>query len=107
MPLNDVICKNAKPGVKARKLSDEKGLYLEIAPTSSKYWRYKYRFAGKEKRLAFGVYPEVSIAEAREKRDEARKLLKSGIDPAQVKRDAKLKFLSNLENSAELLLRIN
>jgi hypothetical protein len=101
MSLNDVICKNAKPGVKTRKMSDEKGLYLEIVSKGGKYWRYKYRFAGKEKRLAFGVYPEVTLAEAREKRDEARKLLKNEIDPAQAKRDAKFRFLANLKNSFE------
>jgi integrase len=79
--LTDTACKNAKPRDKAYKLSDEKGLYLEIMPTGSKYFRLKYRFESKEKRLALGVYPETSLKDAREKRDEARKLLNQGIDP--------------------------
>lgn len=59
--LTDTACKNAKPRDKAYKLSDEKGLYLEITPNGSKYFRLKYRFGSKEKRLAFGVYPETSL----------------------------------------------
>lgn len=87
--LNDPACKNAKPKDKAYKLSDEKGLYLEVMPTGAKYFRMKYRFAGKEKRLAFGVYPEVSLKEARERRDEARKQLSQGIDPGEVRKAMK------------------
>lgn len=63
-------------------MADEKALYVEVMPNGSKYFRMKYRFDGKEKRMALGVYPEVSLKEAREKRDEARKLLAQGIDPA-------------------------
>lgn len=69
MPLTDIVCRTAAPSDKPRKLSDEKGLYLEVMPNGSKYWRFKYRFAGKENRLAFGVYSEVSLKSAREKRD--------------------------------------
>ena len=72
MPLNDLILRNAKPLDKAYKLSDEKGLFLLVNPNGSKYWRLKYYFAGKEKLLALGVYPEVRLAEAREQRDQAR-----------------------------------
>lgn len=79
MPLSDVACRNAKPREKAYKLSDFDGMYLEILPSGGKYWRMKYRFAGKEKRLAIGVYPEISLAEAREIRDEARKQLRAGM----------------------------
>lgn len=82
-------CKNAKPRDKAYKLADERGLFLLIHPNGSKYWRLKYRTAGKEKLLALGVYPEVSLAEAREKRDDARKLMGRGIDPSQAKKDEK------------------
>ncbi|MFM8332407.1 MAG: Arm DNA-binding domain-containing protein, partial [Candidatus Methylumidiphilus sp.] len=64
--LTDTACKNAKPRDKAYKLSDEKGLYLEAMPTGAKYWRLKYRHGGKEKRLAFGVYPDVTLKDARE-----------------------------------------
>lgn len=99
MPLTDIVCKSSKPSEKARKISDEKGLYLEITPNGSKYWRLKYRFAGKEKRLAFGVYPEVSLAEARERRDEARKLLRNGVDPSQLKKEIKQQNKVKSENS--------
>jgi Arm DNA-binding domain len=84
--LTDIKCKNAKPTQKARKMSDGGGLYLQVMPTNSKYWRLKYRFGGKEKCLAFGVYPEVSLKEARDKRNEARKLLRAGIDPSHAKK---------------------
>lgn len=81
----------AKPKEKPYRLSDEKGLYLEVHPNGSKYWRLKYRFAGKEKRLAFGVYPEVSLKRARGKRADAREMLADGIDPSEARRTAKLK----------------
>lgn len=64
MPLTDIACKSAKPSDKPRKMSDANGLYLEIMPNGRKYWRLKYRFAQKEKRLAIGIYPEVSLSEA-------------------------------------------
>ena len=97
MPLTDTACKNAKPSDKARKMSDGNGLYLEVMPSGARYWRMKYRFNGKEKRLAFGVYPEVTLAEARDKRTAARKLLAEGKDPSQDKKEQKL--LSSLENN--------
>lgn len=101
MPLTDTACKNAKPTEKTRKLSDAAGLYLEITPTGNKYWRLKYRFLGKEKRLAFGVYPEVSLKEAREKRDVARKLLSDNIDPSRAKKEEKRLIQLNQQNSFE------
>ena len=61
--------------------TDEKGLYLEVSATGGKWWRVKYRYGGKEKRLSVGVYPAVSLREAQERRDEARKLLAAGVDP--------------------------
>lgn len=105
MPLTDSACKNAKPDAKPRKIADGGGLYLEIMPNGSKYWRLKYRFAGKEKRLAFGVYPEVSLAEAREKREKARKQIASQIDPSQAKREEKLQILLKAETSFEVIAR--
>ena len=87
--LTDTSIKNAKPGEKARKLSDEKGLVLLVNPNGSRWWRFRYRFDGKEKMLALGVYPEVTLKEAREKRDEARKMLRDGIDPSQAKKAQK------------------
>ena len=89
MPLKNTAIRNAKPGPKAQRLFDAGGLYLEVAPAGGKWWRFKYRFEGKEKRLSLGVYPEVSLAEAREKRDAARKLIAQGIDPAAVRKDQK------------------
>ncbi|EPR30386.1 protein of unknown function DUF4102 [Alkalidesulfovibrio alkalitolerans DSM 16529] len=89
MPLTNTACKSAKPGPKARRLFDERGLYLEISPAGGKWWRFKYRFEGREKRLSLGVYPEVPLAEAREKRDVARKLIAQGIDPAAVRKAEK------------------
>lgn len=99
MPLTHVAIKNAKPKEKAYKLSDEKGLFLFITPTGGKYWRLKYRFGGKEKKLAFGVYPEVSLAEAREKRDKARKMIAENIDPGIVKQASKRASVLASENS--------
>ena len=101
MPLTDISCKSAKPSSKPRKLADTNGLYLEIMPNGSKYWRLKYRFAGKEKRLAIGVYPEVSLSEAREKRAKARKLLTENIDPSQAKKEDKRQIILKCENSFE------
>lgn len=89
--LTNQQCKLAKAEVKARKLFDEKGLHLLITPTGFKSWRLKYRFDGKEKQLAFGPYPEVSLAEARDLRDEARALLRKSIDPAEHRRQAAAK----------------
>ena len=87
--LTDTACKNAKPKEKPYRLADEKGLYLEVMPNGSKYFRLKYRYEGKEKRLALGVYPETSLKEAREKREEARKQLAQGIDPGEARKAAK------------------
>lgn len=105
MPLTDIACKNAVASDKPRKLADEKGLYLEIMPSGSKYWRLKYRFAGKEKRLALGVYPEVSLKAARESRDEARKLLADNIDPSAKKKDDKRHAAFNANNTFKAIAR--
>ena len=82
MPLKDVAVRNAKPAAKARKLSDGGGLHVLIQPTGGKLWRLAYRFTGKQKTLALGVYPVVSLEEARRRRDEAKKLLARSIDPS-------------------------
>ncbi len=91
MALTETACKRAKPSAKPRKLADGGGLYLEIMPGGSKYWRLKYRFGGKEKRLAFGVYPEVSLEEARVKREQAKRLLAENTDPSRASTQEKLK----------------
>ena len=89
MPLTNTSAKSAKPRDKTYRLSDEKGMYLEITPQGGKYWRLKYRVDGREKRLSLGVYPTVSLAEARRKRDEARVALSTGVDPSAQKVAAK------------------
>lgn len=88
--LNDTQCKQAKAGEKPLKLSDEKGLYLLVSATGAKYWRMDYRFAGKRKTLALGVYPETPLKLARQKRDEARRLLDEGSDPSEARRAEKI-----------------
>ncbi|CNJ28642.1 tyrosine-type recombinase/integrase [Phytobacter diazotrophicus] len=90
MKLNARQVDTAKPREKAYKLSDGAGLYLEVVPSGSRYWRMKYRFNGKEKRMAFGVYPTVTLAQARALRDEAKKKLAEGIDPSTAKKEEKL-----------------
>jgi hypothetical protein len=77
-PLTEMQVRKAKPADKPYRLADGKGLYLEVMLNGSRYWRMKYRFDGKEKRAAFGVYPEVGLAAARKRRDEARDLLAAG-----------------------------
>ena len=81
--LTDVAIRSAKPREKAYKLSDSGGLYLEVSRSGGKLWRWKYRFAGREKRLAFGAYPDVPLKAARDKRDAARQQLAAGIDPGR------------------------
>ncbi len=87
MPLSDISVRNAKPQQKPAKLFDGGGLFLFIAPTGGKMWRLKYRFQGKEKLLALGVYPDVGLKEARKRRDEAREQLAMGNDPGEVKKE--------------------
>lgn len=89
MPLTELQAKQAQAGDKDRKISDEKGLYLHVTNKGGKYWRMKYRFAGKEKKLSIGVYPEVSLKAARLERDNARMQLNKGIDPGQLKQTKK------------------
>jgi integrase len=99
MALTDIIAKNAKPKEKLYKLSDEKGLRLVINVNGGKYWQLKYRYLGKEKTLSFGTYPDISLKEAREKRDIARKKISDGIDPSEEKKIEKVQKHLNLENS--------
>lgn len=87
-PLTDAALRKIKPGDRAQRLFDSGGLYIEVTPRGSLCWRQKYRFAGKEKRLAHGVYPEVTLAQARVRRDEARRLLAQGVDPGEQKKAA-------------------
>lgn len=117
MPLTDTAIRNAKPGKKPMRLFDGGGLYLEIAPSGGKWWRLKYRFAGKEKRISLGVYPEVTLAGrkdkstgewidgARDKRDKARRLLAEGIDPSEHRKAINSARGEQAANSFEIVAR--
>lgn len=105
MPLSDTAIRNAKPADKPRKLADGGGLYIEVAPSGGKWWRFKYRFEGKEKRLSLGVYPDVGLKEAREKHTEARKLLAAGVDPSANKKAMKAAQGNRAANSLEVVAR--
>ncbi len=104
-PLTNTQIQSAKPKGKPIRLFDERGLYLEISPGGGRWWRFKYRFAGKEKRLSFGVFPDVGLKDAREKRDEARKQVAAGIDPGELRRAAKIALVEKTENTVEAIAR--
>jgi hypothetical protein len=89
MPLSDDIIDNTETRTKPFKFFDGRGLYLLINPNGSKYWRLKFRFVGKEKSISLGVYPEVSLAVARTRREEARGLLRAGINPSEARKSEK------------------
>jgi integrase len=101
--LTHTACVQAKTQAAQQKLFDGAGLYLLVKNDGYKYWRMAYRFAAKERTLAFGAFPEVSLKEAREKRDKARKLIAEGIDPAQQKRHEKLAREAAVENTFEAI----
>ncbi|MFU2317147.1 tyrosine-type recombinase/integrase [Rahnella sp. PCH160] len=103
MPLNARQVETCKPKEKEYKLSDERGLYLLVKPNGSRYWRMKYYFGGKEKKLSIGVYPDISLAEARSRRDDARKLLTDGQDPGEKKKREKLTRKISVENTFKAL----
>ncbi|NDU91328.1 MAG: integrase arm-type DNA-binding domain-containing protein [Ferrovum sp.] len=103
--LSDAKIRNAKPQEKPYKLTDEKGLYVLAHPNGSKYWRLKYRFLGNEKTLALGVYPDVGLKDARERRDEARRLIANGIDPGEHKKATKAMKANLATNSFEAIAR--
>ena len=113
MPLTDTAIRNAKPGktpagtvtTKPYKMADAAGLYLEVTPAGGKYWRLKYRIGGKEKRLSLGVYPDVPLVKARERRDEARKRLADGIDPSEHRKATKAARADRAANSFEVVAR--
>ncbi len=117
MPLSDTSIRNAKPGKKPLRLFDGGGLYLELSPSGGKWWRFKYRFAGKEKRLSLGVYPDVPLAGrkdkatgkridgARDKRDQVRQLLAQGIDPSAHRKAVKSASVERAANSFEAVAR--
>lgn len=105
MALTEMEVKKTKATDKPQKLSDGGGLFLLIHPNGSKYWRMAYRFAGKQKTLALGVYPDVSLAAARSRREDARKLLANDTDPGAVKKETKRVIQAATANSFETLAR--
>ena len=105
MALTSLAVKQAQPAGKTKRLYDERGLYLEISPAGGKWWRLKYRFAGKEKRLSLGVYPDISLKEARAARDEARRLIAQGVDPSARRKEIRRQRVVDAENSFEVVAR--
>ncbi len=105
MRLSTAKIQNATAQKKAVRLFDGRGRYLEIAPTGSRWWRFKYRFAGKEKRISLGVYPDVGLKKARDRRDEMRKLVADGIDPSAARKLQKLMALDAAANTFEAVAR--
>lgn len=90
MKLTDTLIRNAKPADKPRKLPREDGLFVLITPSGGKWWRFSYRYGGREKTLSFGTYPDVPLALARERRDEARRLVAAGTDPSEQRRENRM-----------------
>ena len=105
MPLTDTAIRTAKPTDAARKMADEKGLYLLLQPTGGKLWRYDYRFEGKRKTLALGSYPDVSLKAARERLGDARTLLTDGVDPSINRKAQKAAKATSAANSFEVVAR--
>lgn len=107
MALTDTKVRQTKPKAKPFKLSDGGGLYLQVQPKGGKYWRLAYRYADKQKTLALGVYPQVSLSDARDKRDDAKKYLSNSIDPSNLmsKKVRKRNEIQNQENSFEAVAR--
>jgi integrase len=106
MPLTDTAIKRAKPGDKPVKLSDGKGMYLLVSPAGSKLWRWKYRVLGKEKVMSLGAYPDVSLAQARDGVDQARKILAAGGDPMAIRKADKVATRTAAENSFDTVARM-
>lgn len=105
MPLTNTTVKNAKAGDKTKRFFDERGLYLEVSPKGGKWWRFKYRLDGKEKRISLGTYPDISLKLAREARDQSRKLVAQGVDPSTHRKAAKAQREETVSNSFEIIAR--
>jgi integrase len=105
MPLTDLQIRRAKADEKAYKLFDEKALFLLVSTSGKKLWRLKYRFLGKEKTLALGQYPEVTLSEARDARDDARKILRNGTDPMALRERERREAMIRSENTFEVIAR--
>ena len=105
MALSDTRIRNAKPRARPYRLPDGRGLHLEVRPTGTRLWRYRYRIAGKENLFAIGAYPEVSLADARDEREAARKLIKQGVHPAHSRKAERLKAAHESANTFEGIAR--
>ena len=105
MPLSDTAIRKAKPSAKPTRFFDGGGLYLQVSPAGAKLWRFKYRFDGKERLLALGAYPHVTLAAARKRRDDARNLLADGIDPSEQRKAAKATRAGLAANTFEVIGR--
>lgn len=105
MSLTDTAIRKAKTTAKTLRMFDGGGLYLELSPTGGKWWRLKYRHSSKEKRLSLGTYPDTSLADARAKRDAARKLLAAGVDPGEQRKAQKAAGVERAANSFEVIAR--
>jgi len=106
VPLSDVQARNSKPKEKDYKLSDGQGFYLLVASTGGKHWRLDYTFLGKRKTLSLGTYPAVTLSDARQRREEAKKLLANGVDPSEIKKAQKAAIISSNESSFEVVARL-
>jgi integrase len=105
MALSNTAIINAKAADKSYKMYDTDGLFLQVTPQGGKWWRLKYRFDGKEKLLSLGTYPDISLSQARQKREDSKKLLAIDIDPSESRKQAKADNKLNTENSFELVAR--
>ena len=105
MPLTDTALRNAKPGQKPRKLFDSLGLFVIVNPNGSRWWRIKYRFGGKEKLLSLGVYPDVGLKEARQRRDACRHTLARGLNPSDTRKTEHAVEVEGTADSLETVAR--
>ena len=105
MPVTDTAIKNAKPKEKVYKLGDSGGLFLLVKPNGKRHWRLKYYHLKRERLLALGAYPQITLAQARQKRDEARALLEQGIDPVMEKKKKEQLALSDSEDTFEVVAK--
>src|ERR1700684_3616956 len=105
MALSETTIRGAKSAEKALKLFDGRGLFLLVTPTGGKWWRFKYRFARKEKLISLGTYPETSLKDARDQRDDARQLLRNGVDPGAARKAQRASSVEGAVNCFEAVAR--
>ena len=105
MPLTDTTIRNAKPGPKPRRLADGGGLTLSIRPNGTKAWRLRYRFRGTEQQFSLGIYPDVSLQQARQLRDEYRQLIADGVNPSGDRKGGRAVTVDSTADSFETVSR--